>query len=193
MNFDELQASVLQVVRRPDLIITIKQKINAAIRLAHTSGKYARDLEEYTYAPEEIISTVTNGYSVTLPDRIRTIDYIQTSVGKVDLVTPQHILIHLNHALPTAQAYIAGLTLHLRQTVQPEWINVGLYRYPIPLVVGTDTDWIAEEEPDLITDFAISWVLTIMGEKEIASNVIALSNMELRNMLQDRLSNYLTR
>jgi hypothetical protein len=186
-TFGQAIASVGELTRRgTDRAALIKEKINAAVRFISSAGRFPQDLWEEVYSG----AGLTVGAYVqhlTLPVRTRQVAYIQDPArpDRIDLREYAYIL---DRPSKVDVAYQAGNALHLRLKEVPSTINLGVYRLPALLIDNADTNWIVQDMYDLVVDYATTWVLVVLGEKEIAGNIAQMSAQQFVLYVQDRIS-----
>ena len=143
MNFAEVVAEVLGMVKRPDKITMIKSKVNQALNTVCLGNNFARDVQERSIAIDP------NAYAQNLPlgefVRFRKFAYIKPDNRKCYI-----------HPLDADKIFAKGLELLDKYYVAGDQVNFKLARTAPNLLVG----WFAH--PPILTEQAGAfWLLDV--------------------------------
>lgn len=153
MNFQELVAEVLIIVKRPDLTDRVQSAVRAATLKMHHSDFYYKDLKEFPVqfdAPRYI----QNFLPTEITPQFRKIKYIRLWNGEADgavgqFLTPIQIE-NSNDAYNYIKEnvfYMAGQLLQIRTSCQLERVLTGMYVHPVITPETSYSSWIAVEYP----------------------------------------------
>jgi len=192
-TFSSIKTAVANITNRPDKADLEAQKINAAVRLISLSGEFWRDLQEVTLGSADGIVATTYTQSITLPARFRKTAY----VAYPDTANDPHIeglgieeIATKVGAGKTDIFYMSGTLLHIRNSELSSTFLFGYYEYPAALVADTDTNWILELMPELVTDLAATLSLNAIGNRENANMVQAIASGELALLVADVINSH---
>lgn len=193
-TYSEAIAAVSELTRRgADKAGMIKRKINGAVQLIATTANWPRDLEEYTFSGSALVANSCN-QTLELPARTRKVAYVQDGTryslyGQTGEVEQHDYGYVLANPWKADICYVAGTKLQARLAMAPTILNVGVYRFPEQLVVGTvENHWILDEMFELVVDYSSAWILTMLGDRELVGNITGLAGQQLQVFLQDRLA-----
>jgi hypothetical protein len=161
-----------------------------ALRTAHKSGKYWRDLSTTNLLN---ISTATAVQQVALTDaagfrQVATLKYKDedrylNSVAVDDLVD-------LDGYVRSDVYWGMGAYLNIRAYSPVSAYTLTYYRWPSTTDASTVFSWILDDHEDLIVLLAASTVLGMLGEQEIKSRVDQLAGLAMADLQQDGLEIY---
>lgn len=183
----EIYDEVIVWTGRPDRAAETNLAIRNAIRTAHKSGKYWRDLVEVTLTP----TTDGDKQFVLLSDvaprfrQVASLKYPDSEVH-LDSVLIDDI-IDADGYTRTNVYWGMGNKLVIRALEVQDTYKLTYYQYPIVSPTDDMDSWIADEHKDLIVLWAASTVLTLMGESEIKSRVDQLAAIAFADLQQDNL------
>lgn len=185
--WDDLREGVALHTKRPDLSALTDAALRQAIRTAHKSGKYWRDLIKVTVAPEsgDVIQQFNISSQFT---RFRQIAYIKNSADDF-WYRPADIsdLVDDYGYAKTDIYYGIGTKLLIRASVPQEQYEVCYYQHPVVSPPSSVISWIAEEYSDVVILWAASTVLSAIGEQEIKQRIDQLALIAFADLQQDNI------
>jgi hypothetical protein len=161
--------------------------VRSAIRTAHKSGKYWKDLAVASLVG---ISTSDTTQTVALSTltRPRAVATIRPTDRQDLYLTPVAIddLVDSDGYVRTGIYYGLGAELKIRAANPVAAYTVTYYQWP--LFTSTEvTSWIVDEHEDLILLWAASTVLGMVGEQEIKSRMDQLALLAFADLQQDNI------
>lgn len=175
MTFAEMQAEVLSITRRPDLIPRIQSAIKAATLKVHHSDFFYKDLVEVPIEFTEIIPIQNFVPSEVLPT-FRKVKYIRAWRGGID-GTPGPFLEHIQiensidsyNYIKDNVFYMAGTNLQIRSNPPVHRVLFGAYLHPTITPIEEYKSWVAEEYPYAIIYEASRTIFRSIGQAEQAA------------------------
>lgn len=167
----ELQADVLTLVKRPDLIADITLHTKNAILKAHSADYWKGDLLETTiqFAAAAVNYTLDK---TTLIPRWRKIKYLNTvdnvTLDVINRLDPIDVLDFSDEYsyIKDYTFYEAGDNLQIRVSDQWKYFGLGVYLYPDTTLVSPS--WIADQVPSYIQYEAARTMFKMIGFDERA-------------------------
>ena len=185
-TWSSLQSEVYTHTNRPDLAAETLAAVKSAVRTAHKSAKYWKDL---VTTPLVGIDTSTAIQSIPLSalTRPRSIATVQVT-GQDIFLEPVTIddLVDADGYVRTNKFWGLGAELKLRAANPVSAYTLCYYQWPLTDATNV-TSWIVDNYPDLISFWAASTVLGIVGESEIRSRMDALAAIEFADLQQDNI------
>lgn len=153
MNFEELTAEVLVIVKRPDLIDRIQSSIRAATVKLHQSDFYYKDLREVP-VQFDTETFIQNFVPTDVLPNFRKAKYIRFWFGDADGAAGLFLTnIQIENAVDSYGYikenvfYMAGTMLQVRASPAVHRILFGAYVYPTVTPATAYESWIAREYP----------------------------------------------
>jgi len=188
-TFASLQTKVYTYTNRPDLATETLAALKQAVRTAHKSGKYWKDLTTQTVSG---LSTTSLPQTIDLSalSRPRAIAAVTPSglAGSLDPIGLDDV-IDVDGYTRTNVYWGLGNTLKVNPAESYSSYVITYYQWP--LMDDTNvTSWIVDSYEDLILLWAASTVLGMIGEQEIKGRLEQLAVVELQDLQQDNLEVY---
>lgn len=184
----ELLDETYKLTKRPDAVILTEQHLRRAVRTAHKSGKYWRDLQvvQLTGLPLTEVQEVT---LATVAPRLRAVASLTSAVNPRLVYDPVAIDDLLDHDgyLRTNVYWGLGTVLQVRAVAPEAELTLRYYQYPIVSPEASFNSWIAEEHSDVLVNLAAAAVLAAVGEQETARRIDGLAALLLADLQQDNL------
>lgn len=185
-TWSSIQTEVYTLTNRPDLAAETLAAVRSAVRTAHTSAKYWKDL---VAAPLVGIATSTPVQSIPLSalTRPRAIASIQVT-GQDIYLDPVTIddLVDADGFVRTNKYWGLGAELKLRAENPVSAYTVCYYQWPFTDASNV-TSWIVDDYRDLILFWAASTVLGMVGETEIRGRMDSLAAIAFADLQQDNI------
>jgi hypothetical protein len=181
----ELVTEVMTLTNRTQLIVETDIAIRNAIRTAHKSGKYWRDLKTAQITPTQ---GLVQSFDLTSLPRMRQVAYLKSA--EVDRYFTSATIDGLLDADGCALADIywgLGNSLNIRARVPELTYELAYYAYPVVFPKEQLSSWIVDTHTDLIVLWAASSVLTAAGEQEIKKGIDQLAAISFVDLIQDNL------
>lgn len=175
MTFAELQAEVLSITRRPDLIERIQGGIRAATLKIHHSDFFYKDLVEVPVEFSEVTPVQSFVPAEVLPS-FRKAKYLRVWCGDVN-GSPGQFLEHIQiensldsyNYIKENVFYMAGTNLQIRSNPPVQRILFGAYVHPVVAPMAQYKSWIADEYPYAIIYEASRTIFRSIGQPEQAT------------------------
>ena len=185
MDFNELVAETIALIKRPDLVDDTKTAVKAATLKLHCSDFYFKDVVELVIqfdAPRYIQTFDPKAISTTY----RHPKYMRIWDGEIDGYAGPFIEhIQIEGALNAYKMqksnvfYLAGRFIQIRTYNELDKILFGYYQYP-NIIPEYYSSWIAEEYPySIVYEAARTLFLTIGFQEQSAS---------MRSLVQEQIS-----
>lgn len=163
MNFGDAINTVVGITKRPEKLAETKAAINRAIELYVKAANWAADLVELSvdidpnlYAQSFIIADeLTNFRKICYISPFETTKYL-TFVAPDKIFQP-------DGCEQINAWYRAGGRIVFKLGTLNSKLNVGYYRYWSYLINNTDTHWMLDVMPSVVTDKAISEIFDSIG------------------------------
>lgn len=176
MNFGEAIQQVYDITKRPDKDAETQRAINSAINQYSLAATFYHDLVESTYTlnSTEYAQSITISTTFT---RFRKVAYLRPTGAKfiLDKIDPSKAITP-NGCERTNVWYRAGDRLVLRFQNLWQTLEYGYFQYPLVLSGNSDTHWMLDITPNMITDFAISRIFDSVGEQTEAKRYKAMAD-----------------
>ncbi len=186
-TLSSLQSAVYTYTNRPDLAAETLAAVKNAVRTAHKSGKYWKDLYSATVAglPTDVATqNISNIYFT----RLRAVATVRPTDREDLYFTPVAIddLVDLDGYVRTNVYYGLGSDIKVRAASPVADYTITYYQWP--LFTSTEvTSWIVDEHEDLIALWAASTVLGMIGEQEIKGRMDQLALIAFADLQQDNI------
>jgi hypothetical protein len=191
MTLVELQAEVIILTNRPDLVAMTLSAVKSATLKAHQSDFYPRDIYEtgvsFATAEYEHDFEVT-----TFIPLFRAIKFarIYDNVGNTplqlfDIISPENVLDSYAQAR-TDVCYLGGAEIHFKAAATFQYILFGCYVNP-NLVDIDYNSWIASYHPWAIIYEAAAIVFRATGNTEKFASMRDLAKDEYRNLMVNNI------
>lgn len=188
-TWTDIRDEVVALTNRTSLTAETDIAIRNAIRTAHKSGKYWRDLVQVN-VPLAVdssnpiqsldLSSVAPRFRQVATLKYRDYDQYLTDVTIDDLLD--------NDDVPRNNIYYGlGATIKIRATAPQENYTLTYYQYPVVSPQDSLNSWVVDEHRDLIVLWAASTVLATVGEQEIKGRIDQLAAVAYADMQQDNL------
>lgn len=167
MTLAELQAEVISLTARPDLVDQTLRAVRAATQRAHSLDYWRRDLIDVaiSFDSTEYLQTV-DVYEL-LPN-FRALKYVRKPSDRLlEIIEPEDLFNYFNYER-TDVCYMAGSELKIRSSAPIELISLGYYSHPVVTSEGWDS-WIAEEFPQIIIVEAAASICRQIGYVELSA------------------------
>lgn len=186
-TWSELIDEIAVHTKRPDLVERSNIALRQAVRIAHRSDKYWRDLTSATVTLA-LTEIQTIDLSSAAP-RFRAMSSLVSSANPQLYYEPLDAadLLDQDGYYKTNVYWGFGATLKLRAAAPEAQVVLNYYQYPIVSPTSSFNSWIADEDQDLLTMLAASNVLASIGEQEIKSRLDALVAIKIADLKQDNL------
>lgn len=184
--WDELIAEAVVLTKRPDLVAYGALALRQAIRMAHKSGKYWRDLVKVTVTPT--VQALQEVDLVATTTRFRQVAYLKSS-GTDKFYDPVTVddLIDADRYVRTDVYYGFGDKLMIRSRGPEESYELAYYQYPIVSPTSSFDSWIADQHRDLLVLWTAMTILGTVGETEIRGTLEKLALVALADLQSDSL------
>ena len=166
MNLAELQAEVITLTKRPDLVAETLQAVRSATLRIHIRDYWRRDLREAVVVYDEANYLQQMNVYELLP-KFRALKYVRKASDLLfDIIEPEELFNYFGNER-TDVCYLAGNVLKLRSTDPFTQMTVGYYSHPDVTEAGWDT-WVGEEFPFTIIFDAAAQLFSAIGYQENA-------------------------
>jgi hypothetical protein len=184
-----LQTKVYTYTNRPDLAAETLAALRRALRTAHQSGKYWRDLDQLTLTGSDP-SLQVQSYSLS-GTAVRAV----ATIKRWDLdeyFSPVAIddLVDLDGYARVNVYWGMGTTINVRAQPADSQYRMTYYRWPTTSGAESVDSWILDLHEDTVICMAAATVLGIVGEQEIKSRMDQLAALGLADLQQDSLEVY---
>ena len=178
MNLIEALAEVISITKRPDKDWESVSNINKAITYFTLKADFYQDLVEASLE----ISPTSYGETIDLSllTRFRKFKYVKPRARRYYLlpISPETLLTPSGIVQPN-RYYVAGQTLTYTLSELNDYLEVGYYQYPEPLVVGSvENHWMLDIIPWAVIERSASQVFKSIGE-DISARFYEASSNEL--------------
>jgi len=161
MNFTEVVAEVLSIVKRPDKIIRIRQEVNAAVNFFSSNQNFSRDMFEQllAVAPTEYTQAIL---FTSLP-RFRKFKYIKRAGTKEYLEPLSHSEMGTN-CDTRDKYYIIGSGINISMVSLAANLDIGYFQYPPTLTDAAPTYWMLEGGWPMVMNRAAAKIFADIGD-----------------------------
>jgi hypothetical protein len=186
-TWQELLDEIYTLTNRPDLVSETNLALRQAVRSAHKSGKYWRDLVEV-----DVVISVDQIQTIDLTlfaPRFRGLAYLRPTEYpdlRLDETEITGLLDGDNYAKVNVY-WGFGSQLKIRAANPTASYTLAYYQYPVVTPVLAFNSWIAEDHDDLLILWAAMTVLGMIGESEIRGRLEQLATVALANLQQDNV------
>lgn len=168
---------VQDILPQPDKERLIRRKINATINYISRSGFYFRDHVDAILGSADGVSSTSYTQSITIDSSVRSFSYISSTnedENPIRMIEPETVVqADCSGILPIS--YISGSALIIKHEQLTDEFTVGYYTTPDAFATdGSEddqTNWILTAVPELVVDFAASYILNLIGEKEDSKRI----------------------
>jgi hypothetical protein len=170
MTLTELQAAVIEITNRPDLVAKTLSAVQSATLKAHHSDYYHKDIYEAeidftteAYEPDFEYRTFVPRWRAA--KYFRKYDHANAVPGMFfEKISPENALDSYAQA-QTNVWYGAGEIIHLKSSTEIRYILMGCYRHP-DITVDDFDSWIAVDHPYAIVYAAAQTIFRTIGKTE---------------------------
>jgi len=184
--YTDIRDGVFLWTNRPTLVNETDAAIKQAVRAAHKSGSFYRDLQivAATGLPLDRIQTIDLS---TATPRYRQLAYVKPTAVLDQYYSEVSILDLLDQEGYAKENVFwgVGTNLMVRAYAPVDSITLCYYTYPDLTTISTLNDWIAAEHTDLIILWAAASILAMIGEQEIKTRVEALAGNARQDLIED--------
>jgi hypothetical protein len=164
MLFSEAVTEVSAIVKRPDLVSSVRREINAAISFYCLDNEFPRDFQEQAVALDA--NEYTQSFALSLLTRFRKFKYLKRG-GTIKYLTIVSEAEMFKECLLVDRYYVMGDTVNISLKALAATLDVGYYKYP-PILTGggsTDQHWLLDIAPYMIIDRACSALFRSIGDE----------------------------
>lgn len=185
-QYTSIFAGVLNWTNKPHLVAETNLAIRNAIRFAHKSGKFWRDL--VTVPITGIAIAEVQQIDLSAYSDFRQLATLQSPLSippmrAVDVLD----LYDLDGYLKTDVCWGLGNTLNVRAATPSDSYTLTYFRQPVVAPIEDVATWICTNHEDLIILWAAATVLALVGEQEIKTRVEGLARLALQDLQSDEL------
>jgi hypothetical protein len=196
MTLAELQAAVIVITNRPDLVSETVGAIRKAVFKMHSADTWSQDFKEVVVPLGASLYTNDFKYSLdltsTLISKFRAALYLREysaaqSSALIDFtrIEPDY-LFDSYHVEKRNYFYHAGDSLVLRADKVLTSVQLGYYKFP-DTASASFSSWIARDFPDCIIDEASSIVFKAIGKDEEFARFAALAKENIAMLQMSQL------
>lgn len=162
MNFTEVVAQVLDVVKRPDKLTTIRREVNSAIAIFAQDGDWNKCFSEALVAinPAEY----TQAVAMTEFVRHRKFKYIRRAGTNQYLKKLDFDNLAKSNCDMNDKYYIAGTNLNISMVSYAQNLDVGYFQYPPILTDAAPDYWLLEGAWPAVFNRATSKTFNDIGD-----------------------------
>lgn len=187
--YTDIQTGVFTWTNRSDLTAETDAAIRQAVRTAHRSGSYWRDLVSLALTGQDTTQSIQTIDLSSVAPSFKQLAYIgptgfelkYTPVDIKDLLDPEYKVYR------TDVCYGMGTNLIIRPNAAVASLTLVYYKFPTLSPLSSLDSWIATFFPDLIICWAAATILALIGEDEIKLRAEAISKMEYQGLIADNL------
>lgn len=175
--WSDIRADVVELTKRPDLIADTDIAIRLAIRNAHKSGRFWRDLQSSTIGPLSTATEVQSANIVDFTTRFRQAALVQSGTRPdvhLEVVTIEGLLDWEGYPKKNI-CWAAGTALNIRALNPEATYKFTYYQYPVISPQDSMNSWIADQHQELISLWAAMTVLNAVNEQEIVGRLEKLA------------------
>jgi hypothetical protein len=187
-TWNDLIAEITTLTKRPDLDGEMQLALRQAVRIAHKSGKYWRDLGETT-----ITDSSSNAVQVfdipSLAPQFRAVATLGSLSNERLYFNPVTIddLLDSDGYLRQNVYWGVGTSLKLRASTPEPTYPLTYYKYPLVFPTSSFNSWIADQHSDLLILMAAAQVMGAVGEQEIRSRLEGMIPAELAELQRSNI------
>lgn len=187
--WSDLQAKVYTLTDRPDLVNETLAALRLAVRTAHKSGKYWRDLNTYDTA---VLSTTTSPQSFAVAgtvSRFRQIATIRDKNNPSVYFTEVRIddIVDEDGYYRTDVYWAMGTMVYIRASNPSTQYTMEYYQIPVTTDASIVSSWIADEYEDAVVYLAAATVCGMVGEQEIKRTMEQLAALAIKDLQEDNI------
>lgn len=175
MNFTEVVAEVLSIVKRPDKLADIRRVVNATVSQSCIGTSFARDLQERSI----VIDPAAYAQNIALSEfsRFRKFQYIKPSNRNIYInpLGPERIFAQVKQGNSVSDVelldkyYVAGDQVNFKLCQAAPSLLVGWFAYPPVLTDAAPTFWLLDVAPYMIIDGAAGKLFKSIGDDQSAA------------------------
>lgn len=183
--YTDIVAGITVWTNRPDLTAEMDIAIKQALRTAHKSGTFYRDLVVVNLTGQTVQQVQTIDLSANCPN-YRQICYVKPA--SLDIVyDPVDIrdLFDYDRVYKTNVYYGMGTSLILRAANPVDAIDICYHKMPTVNPIANIDSWIADLHQELIVLWAAATILAFIGEQEVKTRVEALAKIAYQDLIED--------
>lgn len=184
----DLLAEINAITTRGELVIETGVALRKAIRSAHSSARFFRDMTEVTISGLTVTQVQEINLDINAP-RFRQVVYLRSAERLDKYYTPIAIdeLIDSEGYGRTDAYWGIGTMLRVRANAPEAAYVLGYTQYPVVFPTEVFNSWIANEFRDLLVLKAAANVLGMVGEQEIRGRCEAMAAELQREMIATNL------
>lgn len=169
MNFGEMIADTIAILKRPDKVADAGRAINDAIQQYSLSATFSQDLIENSVPIDGTVYAQNIVISTTFP-RFRKIHYLKPNTHKKPLehITPDKVVLP-NGCEQVNKWYRSGDYIYFKLGTLASEVHYGYYAYPARLASNDETHWMLEVLPAMIRYKALGDLFDLIGEPSEAT------------------------
>lgn len=184
--YTDIRDGVFLWTNRPNLVNETDAAIRQALRTAHRSGSFYRDLQTVaiTGLPQDRIQVID---LATATPNFRNLAYVKpTDVldAYYEEATVRDLLDQDGYAKENV-FWGVGNNLNIRAVVPVSDITICYYTYPLVTPIANINSWIAADHQDLVILWAAASIMAMLGEQEVKTRIEALAQNALRDLTED--------
>lgn len=178
----ELLTEIYSLTNRPDRVAETNLALRQAVRLAHKSGKFWRDLVSTTVTLP--VAQVQEIDIASWAPNFRGVATLGSATNELAVFNPVTIddLLDSDNYARTNVYWGIGTKINIRAANPEELYTLRYYKYPIVFPTASFNSWIADQHADLLILWAAASVLGSLGENDIRDRLNALALVELREL-----------
>ena len=173
MNFTQVVAEVLSIVKRPDKLKDIQREVNAAVNFFSSDSDFKRDVEEVLLAIDPLAYSQNLSYTSFI--RFRKIQFMKRAGTR-------HYLTELDASKITTNAcaldkyYTAGTGIRINMNALAAGLDIGYYQFAPVLTDALPTFWMLDLSPYMVIDRAAGTIFRNIGDDASSKVHIGASN-----------------
>lgn len=173
MNFTEVVAEVLSIVKRPDKIADMRREVNAAVNFFSSDSDFKRDVEEVLLAINANEFSQSLAYSSLT--RFRKIQFVKRA-GTRNYLTELDASKLTSSACALDKYYIAGTGIRINMSAKAAALDLGYYQFPPYLTDTLNSYWMLDVSPFMVIDRAAGVIFRNIGDDASSKSHIGASN-----------------
>ena len=162
MNFTEVVAEVLSIVKRPDKILDIRREVNAAVNFFSSDTDFNRDVTEVLLAIDPLVYSQNLTYSSFIG--FRKIQFMKRA-GTRNYLTELDAKKITSNACAVDKYYTAGTGIRINMSTLAANLDIGYFAFPPLLTDAAGTFWMLDIAPFMVIDKAAGVILRNIGDE----------------------------
>lgn len=179
MNFTEVVAEVLRIVKRPDKVLDVKREVNSVINLFSVDSFFPGDFVELSIP---VADELTFSVPATDTPRLRSIKYIKYGGTRKFLTRINSSSLFDAKCDLRDTYYQAGTGIKINVTSVVAMLDIGYYEFPPILTDGEPNHWMLEGYWPMVVDKAAARVFNSLGDETSARMHEAISSQSFAAM-----------